>query len=80
MKVSGLGWFGFILFIVPALKVYAIQRIGFLDTLFDIWGIISCLSLVLITVKIKKNVLIKYIISFVLIYLVSTWFHNQISL
>lgn len=76
MKVSGLGWFGFILFIVPALKVYAIQRIGFLDTLFDIWGIISCLSLVLITVKIKKNVLIKYIISFVLIYLVSTWFHN----
>ena len=76
MKVSGLGWFGFILFVVPALKVYVIQQNSFLDTLFDIWGIISCLSLILITIKIKKNVIIKYIILFVLIYLVSTLFNN----
>ena len=72
MKVRPLGWGGFLLFVIPALKVYAIQQISFLDNLFDAWSILSCLSLVLITLKRQKNIIFRYIVTFVLIYLVST--------
>lgn len=72
--MSFYNWWGFAFFIFPAMKVYAIQQIPILDTLFDVWGLVSCIMLMITAIRhrIKNVIVIKCIYIFVLIYIIAT--------
>ncbi|MCH5187309.1 MAG: O-antigen ligase family protein [Oscillospiraceae bacterium] len=74
--VSLYSWAGFLAFIIPALKMYAVQQYAMLDNVFDLWGFAACGVLIILYMNNSKNIAVpkglKYIFAFICVMMLAT--------